>query len=197
MALFTGTTRQGYAQAHNMPQPTLGDGPWGEAIEYWLKQRRWQQADIVRALEVLYPSTKGKKSKGNKNTVSTAARGLDCNTRSLRRIAKALAVPLDQVLVSPLRRAANEERRQLALDITERVLRAMESTGKPVARAETQQGTEGHHQPPSNPLYTKTMQAGVDEFNAEQEAKRKKKAQKKPKDKLKKEPPTHRRANNG
>ncbi len=178
MALFTVTTRRDYAQGH-MPQPTLGDGPWGEAIEYWLNQRRWQQADIVRALEALYPPAKGKKAKGNKNTVSTAARGFDCNTQTLRRIARALEVPLDQVLVSPLRRAANEDRRKLALDITEQVLRRMESAGSPVALpAEVIPETAEPEPQPLEPPYAKNMHAVYSEFDKNQAKKPSKKPRK-------------------
>ncbi len=188
MALFTGRARRDYAGP--MPKPERGDGPWGEAIEYWMTQRRWRQADVVRALEVLFPP-KTKKSKGYKNTVSTAANGFDVNTRSLRRIAKALDAPLDAVLVSPLRKAANEERLKLALDITGRVLRQLESVGHPVAVAVTT--TDQDESVQQEPPFTKTMQADLDDFKAKEKKKPRKRQRKQPR-----QPPNHRRkANNG
>lgn len=117
MALFTEKSEGQYAQPH-MPQPAKGDGPWGEAIAYWLNVRHWRQADLVRA-------TKGGLSK---NTVSIAFNGLDVNTETLRIIAKALNAPLDEVLVSPDRKSANETRKQMVIEIAERVLRDVEST---------------------------------------------------------------------
>jgi hypothetical protein len=102
-----------------MPQAEHGDGPWGEAIEYWLKVKRWKQADLRRAFEELPDLQRG----GGKNTVSTAVRGLDVNTSTLRGIAKAFGVPLEEVLVSPDRRSAKERERELVEQISAKVYR--------------------------------------------------------------------------
>lgn len=85
-----------------MPQPTRGDGPWAAAIDYWLREKGWLQADLVRRIEELGEKT-------GKNTVSSATNGRDVNTRSLRIIAQAFGVPLAAVLVSPEQLRAGEE----------------------------------------------------------------------------------------
>lgn len=127
MALFTGMPSGGYPRGR-MPLPEKSDGPWGEAIQYWLAFRGWKQADLIREIQKAEPSTSktDKKNKGNKNTVSNAALGRDCNTRTLRVIATALNVPLDAVLVSPDRKSANEARKQMIMEITESVVRKIE-----------------------------------------------------------------------
>ncbi len=139
MALFTGMSSGDYSRQH-MPQPAKSDGPWGEAIQYWLDVKGWRQADLIREIQNLQKpeaavrAGKRKKSKGNKNTVSTACLGRDCNTKTLRIIATALGVPLDGVLVSPDRKSANEARKQMILEIAEKVARELE---KPPAYATT------------------------------------------------------------
>jgi len=113
MALFTERSLGGYAQRH-MPLPRRAKGPWGEAIRYWLDKRQIQQADVVRVTGL------------TANTVSRATRGFHTTTRVLERIAFAIRVPIDQVLVSPVRKLANEERRALASEISEEVLRSID-----------------------------------------------------------------------
>src|SRR4051812_42018863 len=117
MALFTATAAAGYARQH-MPQPKSGSGPWGEAIRYWLKEKDMRQADLVRAVHVANPQ-----ETITANTISNASRGLHCSTRTLEQIALALKVPLDEILVSPDRRSAQEARRQMVQEITEHVMR--------------------------------------------------------------------------
>ncbi len=102
-----------------MPRPAHADGPWGEAIRHWLKAREWVQADLVRAIQDAHPGSKIKA-----NTISNAALGRDCRTSTLRQIADALQVPFEEVLVSPNRRSANEERKQLIIQAVEAALRA-------------------------------------------------------------------------
>lgn len=113
MALFTDRLGGHYAPNH-MPRAKRGNGPWGEAIEYWLRVKKISQADLVRATDV------------RANTISRVTRGFHTMTSVLEKIANALDVPLDAVLVSPERKMKNEERRQLVADITERVVRTIE-----------------------------------------------------------------------
>jgi len=116
MALFTGKSGYDYARGH-MPTPKLSDGPWGEAIRYWMAKRQWLQADLARESGI------------EPKTVSSIVRGFDTTTKMLRRIADALDIPLDAVFVSPDRKLANEERRKIALEVAEHVLRTMEARG--------------------------------------------------------------------
>lgn len=132
MALFTDSPASGYSQPH-MPQPARGDGPWGEAIEYWLNVRRWRQADLMRA-------TAGKGDL-TKNTISRAANGQDVNTETLRIIATAFGVALEDVLVSPDRQSAKEREEQMVERITKRVVGEIVAERRPrpldVVTAET------------------------------------------------------------
>ena len=129
MALFTGEVTQRYARA-SMPKPVSGDGPWGQGITYWLNRRGWRQADLQRAINE--PANEPPSDNPiSKNTISDATRGLDVNTATLRRIAKALDAPLDEVLVSPDRKDAREARKQLVLEITEKVVRDLEAAHAP------------------------------------------------------------------
>src|SRR4051794_3264942 len=121
MALYTAAPSEGYAR-RPMAQPPMGTGPWGQAIRYWLNERRMRQADLVRAVHEANPD-----QTITANTISNAARGLHCNTRTLQQIALALKVGLDEVLVSPDRQQSNEDRRRLALEISQEVLRTVES----------------------------------------------------------------------
>src|SRR6185436_3496135 len=98
-----------------MPQPKRGSGPWGDAIQYWLKRLNIRQSE--RARKTGLPA----------NTISRPANGLDCQTRIIARIAKALEVPLEEILVSPARFAAAEARVQLAREIAEDVLRKVDA----------------------------------------------------------------------
>lgn len=125
MALLAERRPGGYARAR-MPRPAYGDGPWGEAIRYWLAVRKIRQADLVRLIREIDP-----KDKTTPNTISNATRGFPTTTRVLEKIARALKAPIDAVLVSPERKLANEDRRRLAMEITETVLRTMESGTAP------------------------------------------------------------------
>lgn len=116
MALFTDRVGRAYAQRH-MPKPATGEGPWGEAVEYWLKEKKIRQADLARATGI------------EPKIISKIARGFHTSTRSLERIAVALELPLDAVLVSPDRKSALEERKRMIMEITELVTRRVE--GKP------------------------------------------------------------------
>lgn len=100
----------------------MGIGPWGQAIRYWLNERQMRQADLVRAVHEANPN-----QTITANTISNAARGLHCNTRTLQQIAIALKVRLDEVLVSPDRQLSNEDRRRLALEISQEVLRTVDA----------------------------------------------------------------------
>jgi len=125
MALFTGALADGYSRQH-MAQPKSGNGPWGEAIRYWLKLRDMQQADLMRAIREL-------RHKTTSNTISNASRGLDCHTKTLRIIATALNVSLDEILVSPSRQSESERRKLMIQEITERVVRAMQQPVAPTS----------------------------------------------------------------
>jgi len=111
-----------------MPQSKKGDGPWGEAIQYWLDVNKLTQADLLRLLnDDEFVKSYGKPMQAK--TVSRIVRGFDTQTRLLRRIAAALQQPLDAVLVAPGRMLANEKRAQLARQISEEVLRTLEARG--------------------------------------------------------------------
>lgn len=107
-----------------MPLPPRKDGPWGEAIKYWLVQRGWNQTDLRKAVRQRNASV-------SKNTIGNAARGFDVSTRVLRIIATALDVSLEAVLLSPNRRSAQEERKQMIFEITERVARQFDFPATP------------------------------------------------------------------
>lgn len=128
MSLLMQETTGGYSRRH-MPQPKTGDGPWGEAIRYWLKRLDLQQADLMRTIRELDGGT-------TSNTISNASRGLDCHTKTLRIIAAALnqvalqksimaGVTLDDALVSPARQSELERLKRMVQEITERVVRQM------------------------------------------------------------------------
>lgn len=116
MSLFTDVARRGYSR-EEMPQAKRESGPWGEAIQYWLNERKLRQADLVKATRI------------QAKTISRIARGFHTQTRVLEQIAKCLAVPLERVLVSPLRRGPNEDRRQLVRGIIQDALRSVEVGG--------------------------------------------------------------------
>lgn len=123
MALFTSRVGHAYAQRH-MPKPATGDGPWGEAVEYWLKEKKIRQADLARVTGI------------EPKIISKIARGFHTSTRSLARIAAALELPLDAVLVSPDRKSLLEERKGMILEITELVTRRVEGRPPPILSVE-------------------------------------------------------------
>jgi hypothetical protein len=119
MALFTTGAVGGYSR-RQMPQPKTGNGPWGDAIRYWLRRRNMQQADLMRAIKDMRETTTA-------NTISNAALGRDCHTKTLRIIAAALNVSIDEVLVSPDRKSDAEARKLMIQEITERVVRTIDT----------------------------------------------------------------------
>ena len=89
-------------------------GPWGDAIDYWLREKGLRQSDLVRLT--------GLQAK----TVSKVARGHDTQTSVLRRIATAFGIAVDFVLVSPLRRGPNGARRELVREVLAETMRFAE-----------------------------------------------------------------------
>jgi transcriptional regulator with XRE-family HTH domain len=119
MAFVTRVEARQYAEAH-MPAAERRTGPWGEAITYWLRERRLRQADLVKGTKI------------EAKTISRIARGFHTQTRKLELIAKYLMLPLERVLVSPLRRGSEEDRRQLVRGIIEDALRAVDVSGRAI-----------------------------------------------------------------
>lgn len=113
MGLFTSVGRRGYSR-HEMPQAKRDNGPWGEALRYWLNERKLRQADLVKGTKI------------QAKTISRIVRGFHTQTRVLEDVARFLAVPVERVLVSPLRRGPNDERRQFARGIVQDVLREID-----------------------------------------------------------------------
>jgi len=113
MGLFTNVGRHGYSR-HEMPQAKRDTGPWGEALRYWLNERKLRQADLVKGTKI------------QAKTISRIVRGFHTQTRVLEDVARFLAVPVERVLVSPLRRGPNDERRQFARGIVQDVLREID-----------------------------------------------------------------------
>lgn len=116
MALFTEPQRATYAQA-SMPQPTFAHGPWGEAIRHWLQKKNMSPADLARATGI------------QANTISRARRGFHTTTRVLEKIALAFKEPIEDVLVSPERRSALEDRKRIIQEAVEAALRAADPKG--------------------------------------------------------------------
>src|SRR5215471_4806939 len=75
-----------------MLPPVNDDWPWGDAIQYYLRDRRVSQAEICRITKL------------TSNTVSNAARGRHTNTQTLTKIARALGVSLEDLMSDPRRR---------------------------------------------------------------------------------------------
>lgn len=87
-----------------------GDGPWGDAIQYWFKEKNLRQAHVVEGTGM------------SANKASRAANGLDVRMETLRQFAEFFGVPLEFVLVSPERR--------LSQDVEKRVLDKVQSDVK-------------------------------------------------------------------
>jgi transcriptional regulator with XRE-family HTH domain len=111
MATFTAQSRRGYPPVP-VTLPAKAPGPWGEAIDYWLKQKNMRQADLVRASGI------------DPNTISSIVRGFNTTTRLLWMIAKALQVPIDEVLLSPTRRTGSEAQKRMIAEAVELALNA-------------------------------------------------------------------------
>src|ERR1051326_1334984 len=126
MALFTDQNTRRYARAH-MPKPSVANGPWGEAITHLLNDRNLSQADLVRLIndESLTKRYHGRIVQ--QTAINRIVRGCPTQTRVLGRIAEALSVTFEEVLVAPGRRLQNEQRERMAQEIESRVLREMES----------------------------------------------------------------------
>jgi transcriptional regulator with XRE-family HTH domain len=112
MAGLARAARRHYAAT--VGKPPEETGPWGAAIQYWLDYERQTQADLMRLTGL------------RKNTISRAKRGYHTTTRVLEKIAQAFKVRFEDILVSPVHRAANEERRRIATDVAERILRDLD-----------------------------------------------------------------------
>jgi transcriptional regulator with XRE-family HTH domain len=97
-----------------VPQAKRDNGPWGEAIRYWLNERKLRQADLVKGTKI------------QAKTISRITRGFHTQTRVLEVIAKCLGVSLDRVLVSPLRWGPTEDRKQLIRSIFADAVRLVE-----------------------------------------------------------------------
>lgn len=69
-----------------------GDGPWGDAIQYWFREKNLRQSHVVEGTGM------------SPNKASRAANGLDVRMETLRQFAEFFGVPLESVLVSPQRR---------------------------------------------------------------------------------------------
>jgi transcriptional regulator with XRE-family HTH domain len=87
--------------AAQMPRAKEGTGPWGEALQYWMRRRNVRQSDLARATGMM------------PRTISSIVRGFHTQTRALEKIAAALAVPFHAVLVSPNLRMAEQDRQRL------------------------------------------------------------------------------------
>lgn len=101
--------------------------PWASAIDYWLRELKLTQAEVVRRINAAIDGLNaanaelarmdGKRRKRiprfGANTMSRIARGHHTHTRKLELIAEHLPVPFEDLLVSPLRRGATSDNRRL------------------------------------------------------------------------------------
>ncbi len=126
MVLFTGHKGHRYAR-QPMPKPSVGNGPWGQAIVHLLDQRQLTQADLVRMVNEATITERYQWKAVQPKTVSRIVRGFPTQTRLLGRIAEALGVEFEDVLVAPGRRIANEQRERMAREIATRVLREVDA----------------------------------------------------------------------
>jgi transcriptional regulator with XRE-family HTH domain len=102
----------------------VGDGPWGEAIQYWFKEKQLRQSHVVEGTGMA------------PNKVSRAANGLNVRMDTLRQIADFLNVPFESILVSPLRRLSPSEERHVAERIAAAAARELTQRRPiPVAKA--------------------------------------------------------------
>lgn len=91
-----------------------GDGPWGEAIQYWFKDKHLRQSHVVEGTGM------------SPNKASRAANGLDVRMETLRQFAEFFEVPLESVLVSPERRLSPDVERKLTAKLAEDVSSLLE-----------------------------------------------------------------------
>ena len=112
----------------------MRSAPGPRAIDYWLRDKKLTQAELVRQInQRIDEINKANAAQADKadatphdingrkpikpkklprfgtNTMSRIARGHHTHTRKLEIIALHLAVPFEDVLVSPLRRSINEQ----------------------------------------------------------------------------------------
>ncbi len=97
-----------------------GDGPWGDAIQYWFREKNLRQSHVVEGTGM------------SANKASRAANGLDVRMETLRQFAEFFGVPLESVLVSPERRLSHVEERQL-LDKVQSDVKRMMTLNRPRA----------------------------------------------------------------
>jgi transcriptional regulator with XRE-family HTH domain len=116
MGFFTNAARHGYSR-EEMPQAKRENGPWGEALRHWLNEKNLRQADLVKGTKI------------QAKTISRIARGFHTQTRVLEDVARFLGVPLERVLVSPLRQNPNEDGRQRARALFQEFLREIDGDG--------------------------------------------------------------------
>jgi len=123
---------------HDAPRAS---GPWGPALEHWLRERRLSQAELLRRINAArLEAAKGQRAgltqapepnvgsgaaggratqgadakQMGPNTISRIVRGYHTQTQLLAEIAQELAVPLEDVLVSPThRRIINDDQDEL------------------------------------------------------------------------------------
>lgn len=111
-----------YAEPMAKKAAQQGDGPWGEAIRYWFKEKAIRQAHVVEGTGM------------PPNKVSRAFNGLNVRMDTLRQIAEFLDVPFESVLVSPLRRLSPTEERHLVEKLAADARHLMDQ-GRPKARS--------------------------------------------------------------
>jgi transcriptional regulator with XRE-family HTH domain len=122
MPQFASAAPAPYIQPVAKTAARMGDGPWGEAIQYWFKEKQLRQAHVVEGTGMA------------PNKVSRAANGLNVRMDTLRQIAEFLNVPFESVLVSPLRRLSPSEERHVAERIAAAAAREL-TQRRPAARA--------------------------------------------------------------
>lgn len=89
------------------------DGPWGEAIVYWLRRARLTQQQLAE------------KTGMAPKTISGIVRGFHTRTENLQRIADVLGVTLDQVLIAPERRMTSELQKRIVFEAAAHAMRQM------------------------------------------------------------------------
>jgi transcriptional regulator with XRE-family HTH domain len=90
-----------------------GDGPWGDAIQYWFKEKNLRQSHVVEGTGM------------SPNKASRAANGLDVRMETLRQFAEFFGVPLESVLVSPERRLSQAEEKRVIDKVQSELRRTM------------------------------------------------------------------------
>jgi transcriptional regulator with XRE-family HTH domain len=116
MAILVQLSPPPYAQQMAKKGAKKGDGPWGEAIQYWFKEKHLRQAHVVEGTGM------------SPNKASRAANGLDVRMDTLRQFAEFFEVPIESVLVSPLRRLSPADDRHAAEKLAETVRRVMDQS---------------------------------------------------------------------